>query len=76
MAKNWYYLHAVWNIAVLFHHLYVCAGQMGDITTGMLGIEPPTVQEYFHSANTHNLIKLPADQDGDGEVLDAGGEFQ
>ena len=75
-TDNWKYLHASWDIAVLMYNLYICAEQHGDITTGTLGIEPPTVHEYLHSANSHNLIKLPESDDGDGEILDGGGDYE
>ena len=45
-------------------------------TTGTLGVEPPTVYEYLKSANAKNLIEMPDNDNGDGEVLDDGGEYE
>ena len=74
--NNWVYLHAVQDIAVLFYNLYICANKNGDITTGTLGIEPPTVAQYLKSANQHNLIHLLPDESQDGKLVDMGGEYQ
>ena len=63
-------------MAVFFYNLYICAHQHGDITTGTLGIEPPSVAQYLHSANTHNLIHLLPDKAGDGKMVDMGGQYQ
>ena len=76
--NNWKYLHASWDIAVLMYNLYICADQHGDITTGTLGVEPPTVYDYLKSANEKNLIHMPNDNEGegDGDVVDGGGEYE
>ena len=76
-GKNkWKYLHASWDIAVLMYNLYICADQHGNITTGTLGVKPPTVYEYLKSANNKNLIQLPDNNDGDGDVVDSSGEYE
>ena len=60
------------------YNLYICADQHGDITTGTLGVEPPTVYDYLKSANEKNLVQMPNDNEGegDGDVVDGGGEYE
>ena len=58
------------------YNLYICAGQHGDITTGTLGVEPPSVYDYLKNANEKRLITLPQNDDEDGEALDEGGLYQ
>ena len=60
------------------YNLYICADQHRNITTGTLGVEPPTVYEYFKSVNEKNLIEMPHDNEGegDGDVVDGGGEYE
>ncbi len=41
--------HAL-GCACFFYNLYTCALGMGNQVSGMLGIEPPSIHEYFFSA--------------------------
>jgi hypothetical protein len=53
--SNWPYLRTLWDLHVLFYNLFTCAEGHGNPVNGVLGINPPTVEEYLFSAN-HNLL--------------------
>jgi len=58
-TSNWNYLRSMWDLQTLFFNLFTCSA--GSQVTGVLGVCPPTVQEYLYSCNNNLLIDLPDD---------------
>ena len=65
--SNWNYLRCLWDLQTLFFNLYTCGA--GSQVTGLLGVTPPTVQEYLYSCNNNLLVDIPAD-DAEEEFYD------
>ena len=63
--SNWPYLRTLWDLQVLFYNLFTCAQGHGNPCNVILGIAPPTVEEYLYSANHNLLIPLPIDVEED-----------
>ena len=42
-----------------FFNLFICAQNHGSQVAGVLGVNPPTVEEHLHSANDDVLIDSP-----------------
>jgi hypothetical protein len=60
-------LHCLWDLKTFFLNLYTCGA--GSQVTGLLGVTPPTVQEYLYSCNDNLLVDIPAD-DAEEEFYD------
>ena len=56
--SDWPYLRCLWDLQVLFYNLFTCADGHGNPCNAVLGIEPPSVAEYLHSANNDLLVPL------------------
>jgi hypothetical protein len=57
--SNWPYLRALCDLQVLFYNLFTCAQGHGNLCNIILGVAPPTIEEYLYSANHNLLIPLP-----------------
>jgi hypothetical protein len=64
--SNWPYLRCLWDLQVLFYNLFTCAQGHGNPCNSILGVAPPTVEDYLYSANHNLLIPVPAaDEEND-----------
>ena len=52
-------LSTLHNLQTFFFNLFICAQNHGSQVTGILGVNPPTVEEHLHSENNDMLIDLP-----------------
>jgi hypothetical protein len=50
---------------VLFYNLFTCAQGHGNPCNYLLGVPPPTVEEYLYSANNNLLVPLIIHDDKD-----------
>ena len=55
--SNWNTLRCLWDLQSLFFNLFTCLS--GSQVTGVLGVAPPTLQEYLYSCNQGLLINQP-----------------
>ena len=63
--SNWLYLKSLWDLQVLFYNLFTCAQGHGNPCNYILGVTPPTVEEYLYSANNNLLVPLIIHDDED-----------
>jgi hypothetical protein len=57
--SNWPYLTCLWDLQVPFYNLFTCAQGHGNPCNVILGVAPPSVEEYLFSANHSLLIPVP-----------------
>ncbi len=56
-------------------NLFTCSENCGSAVTGILGVPPPTVEEYLYSCNNNLLIPIPFDQ-ADDHLAAEEGDYQ
>jgi len=55
----WPYLRILWDLQFFFN-LFTCAEGNGNPCNAVLGVAPPTVEEYLFSVNNNLLIPFIA----------------
>jgi hypothetical protein len=46
-CSKWSDLHCLWDLQVFMFNLFTCSENCGITVTGILGVPPPTIEEYF-----------------------------
>jgi hypothetical protein len=72
-CSKWSELHGLWDLQVFMFNLLTCSENCGNPVTRILGVSPPTVEEYLYSCNHNMQIPIPLDDAHDHLAVEEGG---